>query len=897
MGNYLYTLIIYPLEQLIELTFAFCIRVFKNQGISVLFVSVAVTLCCLPLYIVAERWQEIQRNIEEKLRPGTTRIKKAFKGDEQYMILTAFYKQNHYHPLMALRSSFSLLIQVPFFMAAYHFLSNLESLRGTSFLFIKDMGAPDAMFTIGSFTVNTLPIAMTLINCISGTIYSKGHGAREKIQIYGMAALFLVILYPSPAGLVFYWTMNNLFSLVKNIFYKMKNPLKALYICLLAFIALGVLYLLAFADGMFKKRLTLSFALVLLAFIPQYLKFISYMLNTWAKPVLENTKIRFTLFFVSAISLCLLCGYVIPSELVSSSVQEFSNIDSYSSPFYFLKNSLFQALGIFIVWPTCIYFLFGKRIKTLLSCGFALLLICGVVNTYAFPGDYGSLNNTLMFISDIHNDKTFLLLLNIAVILAVIVAVFAIIRYFTKYTSAISGLLCFIFAVISVINTSKISGDYKTYLKILSESDNVVSIEPRIHLSKTGKNVICFMLDAARSDYIDEILKEKPELNEAFDGFTFFKNTVSYNGHTIMSSPSLFGGYEYTPLEINKRNSKPLIQEDTESLLMLARIFSEQLGYKAFLADSPWANFSHIPDMRITNDYPLIEGANLMRKYTDIWKSEHPGTYDNSPVLSQNMKRNFLFISIFRCLPSVARSFTYDNGRWLGLSNIKDMNNMLLAYAVMDYLPQLTDFNNNDTKGYFAYIVNDMTHEGDLIAAPDYKFNQFAEFDKNAVYFKFGGYSGNISAYLHLAKWFSYLKSNGVYDNTRIIIVSDHGNGCAIDSFDKKTIDGSYTKDHLHPILFVKDFNEHGLLKHDMTFMTTADVPSLALKDLVNNPVNPFTGNPVNMDLKKNGAIVTISNNHQPVMQYKNRFNISDKDWYLVKDNIFDDANWSKYEK
>ena len=39
-----------------------------------------------------------------------------------------------------------------------------------------------------------------------------------------MAGLFLVLLYDSPSGLVFYWTLNNLFSLVKNIFYKLKNP-------------------------------------------------------------------------------------------------------------------------------------------------------------------------------------------------------------------------------------------------------------------------------------------------------------------------------------------------------------------------------------------------------------------------------------------------------------------------------------------------------------------------------------------------------------------------------------------------------------------------------------------------------------------------------------------------
>ena len=212
MLNFLYTVIIYPLIQLIEFAFMLFNNVFKNEGISVIGVSLAVSIGTLPLYIVAEHWQQVQRAIEKKLDPGIQRIKSVFKGDEQYMILTTFYRQNHYHPLMALRSSFGLLIQIPFFMAAYSFLSNLPVLQGRSFFFIKDMGQQDALFHIGSFPINVLPIAMTLINWVAGAIYTKGFKFKDKITIYGMALIFLVILYNSPAGLVVYWTMNNIFS-------------------------------------------------------------------------------------------------------------------------------------------------------------------------------------------------------------------------------------------------------------------------------------------------------------------------------------------------------------------------------------------------------------------------------------------------------------------------------------------------------------------------------------------------------------------------------------------------------------------------------------------------------------------------------------------------------------
>jgi membrane protein insertase Oxa1/YidC/SpoIIIJ len=118
------------------------------------------------------------------------------------MILSTYYKQNHYHPVYALRSTFGLFIQIPFFIAAYSYLSHLQTLQGASFFFITDLGKPDALFSIGSGYINVLPLLMTLINIVSGAVYTKGLGAKDKMQLYGMALVFLVLLYNSPSGLV-----------------------------------------------------------------------------------------------------------------------------------------------------------------------------------------------------------------------------------------------------------------------------------------------------------------------------------------------------------------------------------------------------------------------------------------------------------------------------------------------------------------------------------------------------------------------------------------------------------------------------------------------------------------------------------------------------------------------
>ncbi|MBQ1738784.1 MAG: YidC/Oxa1 family membrane protein insertase, partial [Clostridiales bacterium] len=190
----IYTLIISPLELLFEIIFEVAHKIIGNTGISIIFLSLAVNFLVLPLYKRADELQAEERDIQAKMAPWIKHIKKTFKGDERFMMLQEYYRINHYKPVYALKSSVSLLLQIPFFIAAYNLLSSMKSLQGMSFGPITDLGREDAMFTIGSFPVNVLPILMTLINVVSGIIYTKGHPLKAKIQVFGLAAVFLVLL-------------------------------------------------------------------------------------------------------------------------------------------------------------------------------------------------------------------------------------------------------------------------------------------------------------------------------------------------------------------------------------------------------------------------------------------------------------------------------------------------------------------------------------------------------------------------------------------------------------------------------------------------------------------------------------------------------------------------------
>ena len=163
----LYTLVISPLELLFEIVFTIANRIIGNAGLSIIFLSLAVNFLVFPLYKRADELQAEERDIQTKMAFGLKHIKRTFKGDERFFMQQEYYRLHNYKPIYALKSSVSLLLQIPFFIAAYNLLSGMQSLQGMKFGFITDLGKEDAMFMIGSFPVNILPILMTLINIVS----------------------------------------------------------------------------------------------------------------------------------------------------------------------------------------------------------------------------------------------------------------------------------------------------------------------------------------------------------------------------------------------------------------------------------------------------------------------------------------------------------------------------------------------------------------------------------------------------------------------------------------------------------------------------------------------------------------------------------------------------------
>jgi hypothetical protein len=399
------------------------------------------------------------------------------------------------------------------------------------------------------------------------------------------------------------------------------------------------------------------------------------------------------------------------------------------------------------------------------------------------------------------------------------------------------------------------------------------------------------MLDRGISGYVPYIFQEKPELNTMFSGFTLYPNTVSLAWQTIKGVPPLFGGYDYTPLEMQKRDDELLVKKHNEALLLLPALFSEN-NYTVTVTDPPFANYNWTSDLRIYETYPNIHAENVAKEYiSGYWLKEHQDLQLVS--ISNILKNDLIRFSFFKIAPSVFRMFIYDDGKWLRENHGTSLDIITLnSYAALDFLPELTAVD-MDAKNTITLLTSQLTHEEAVFQAPDYTPRSVVTNRGDSPLAEGKYYHSNMAAFLLLGKWFSFLQKNGTYDNTRIIIAADHGDNLS-GNFPGAFMlpDGSYLQRY-NCLLMVKDFNAQGPLLTDTAFMTHADVPFLAAKDLIKNPLNPFTKRPLRSE-KQDGALIATSSDGMTGSKGKYKFNIQEDEWLHVQDNIFDFNNWKK---
>lgn len=915
--THLYEFVVSPLIFVIECSFSLLFRVLKSPGLAIIGVSLVVNTLCLPLYKMADAQQDEERERQASMARWVDHIKATFKGDEQYMMLSTYYRLEGYKPVYALRGSFSLLLQIPFFMAAYSYLSNLPILRNASFLMLTDLGAPDQLITIGGFAVNVLPILMTLLNIGSTLVYTRGLPARDKIQAYVLALVFLVLLYDSPSGLVMYWTCNQLFSLLKNVFMKvLRHPRGVLTVVLEVAVVAATVFLLQ--RGMFSSAKRIAFYAVAVAMLEAVL-LKPYVLKDRELGLFKTGEWNGSTnpgFVLSALLLAATVGLVAPAALIGASPVEFMNIRDFVNPLDSIASAASMALGMFLLWVGTYYYLSRGEAKRAIAGIMWIIAICGIVDFLFFGRNLGNISSSLVF----DNIPTFTrgeLLANLAV-LAVLALVLLLI--WKRAHQLVVPLLAIL--LIGAVGTSvpNLMGIGTAAAGVEAEAARLKAegrlrgnkeVEPIFRLSRNEKNVVVLFIDRAQGVYLPYILNERPDLKETYDGFTYYPNTLSYGQCTIYGSAGIYGGYEYVPTEMNKRTDELLVDKHDEALLMMPTMFSNA-GYEVDLNDPPFYHygFSDV-DFSEIEEIPNVRAHHAEWMYTKALSSEF------DVVEHELFRRNLFAYGLFKVSPLVAQRFVYNGGTYLNTTtNHAISRDFLGTYAMLANLRGLTEVK-DDSTGHFVSIENQTTHMPDFLQLPDYEPALYIDneglvdeswYTVNGVTMQMNGdwsyeahYQANMAAILRIGEWLDFLREQGCYDNTRIIIVSDHG--WPIEQFPNWVFDnGNLPVQGYNPLFMVKDFDAHGFSISD-EFMTNADTPTIAMQGVIDDMTNPFTGNEISMDPKTESDPIITTSAHWHANWYVDGegqydsdgtyYDSSDGRWYSVHDNIFEEDNWT----
>ncbi|MDR2793871.1 MAG: membrane protein insertase YidC [Treponema sp.] len=888
-SDILYTLVIWFPSTLIEFLFVLFKKILDEPGYAIIAVSICVNTLLLPIYTVADRWQHEERRAQKRMKRKLDDIRAVFKGDERQMIIAAYYRQMHYSPLSALRSSVGLLLQIPFFFAAYWFLSHSPSLAGQSFYFLRNLGEADRLLTINGVSINVMPLIMTVINLSSAIVYAKDMGAREKAQLYGMALIFLVLLYNSPSGLVLYWTCNNIFSLGKNLASAtLKRPSLALQ-------AMTTIIGLALAAGALSGRFRLdryTFLIAGLGFVIIATPFAWKLCMKKAALFQIPEKDTRRLFFSSCAALFLLMGALIPLQVMASEASDFAE------PIQYVIRTLVQSFAACLLIPGVMWAFANTDIRKILAAGSAVLALLSLICIFALSASYGVMTNGFKIEQPELISRAFPLWTNAAAV-AVAVAV-PIGFFFTKQQRVLAGIynaVTIAVVAMSVITMFTLSKE----LNIIRQTAPVLSpppprTEPTIRtaaavfpFTTTGSNTFIMFIDRALGAAMNMALEEAPELMEQYDGFIWYPNTFSFGNCTIAGLLPIYGGYDYTPQALNARPHDLLSDKANEALTVLPKLLGE-IGARISITDPSLTNMHFVSDPSVFKDIPNVTVQNIDGSFNKQYMEEFH-------VETAHFRESFDFDILFRyalfriSIPALRYGIHY-KGMWWRDSATNAFGRGLTEYSSLYYLSSLCAADNGaDTLSmFFNETIHEQgafTKEGQLSSAPIFTpkedIEKFGSEDTAEYMYTF------MAAMKAVAAWLVNLRAMGVYDNTRIVIVSDHGTGFSKDLFEGTGMSG------YNPLLMVKDFGSHGPLSVSGAFMTNADTPSIVTQDIPDSK-NPHRGTPLSRPfqdgepLTASRVISSTPSRHGPYL-----LNLSGIRKLIGRD-IFKAASWGEWE-
>ncbi len=579
---------------------------------------------------------------------------------------------------------------------------------------------------------------------------------------------------------------------------------------------------------------------VILSQIPAFLVLALYSVSDVFAPRLEpnylNNKKRFDR--LALFGLLLAGGLVFLFSPITIHVS-----DPGSLPFSLLPLLLWHLfyLLIFCVFGYGFYRLSSAALRGIIAPAFAVMAIIAWVYTYLLPGDYGVLDvaifshpGHLIGFDRLYGASEKLLQLGeIAAMGLAAAGLFLLVNLVRHLLPVLVILLLMTLGQTSanIISAPEAwsagSGKKSAFLP----DNSAVTFR----LSRKG-NVLLIMMDMFTGGFIPEIFEEHPELRVSYDGFVWYPNTIAMGTATFVGLPGILGGKEFAPENVNANPGIPMLDRLSDAYGVYSQAFNSE-GYDSVYVHPVYFNLeAEAQERNITVVQP--------ESFAEYWLNNDEEAANLSLQLSSGeYARLFSVVGFFKASPYFLRPYIYTQGRWLNFNRGDlEIRNAVNSLAFLTMLTEIGTVDNG--KPTFKYIGNELTHvpwaiDEDLRLSMDAGGGRqyFPEYDFLLID-KDRPYRSSVRALMELAEYFNWMRRQGIWDVTKIVIVSDHGyygpspmwpEMPVLRAVDGTGIEGSAA---YHALLMVKDYGSEGELRRDNRLMSTADTANIVLSGL-----------------------------------------------------------------
>lgn len=937
--SFLWNLTLGPIVAIYKIIFEWCYLLTHNYGVSLLLLSAATSILMFPLGKWASKIVSKQKKVESILRPQILRIKRNFRGSERHSAIARLYKRYRYNPLQTVLGATGVLIQLPFLIGAFYMLTEFTAIQGVSFGPIRNLAEPDQLIGLG---INVLPFVMTFVNMAS-TFFSSNFSRQERVQAYAIAFLFLVLLYKAPSALLVYWTCNNLIALIKVIIERilqLKNALIKKYLCKInlgtitifgSSVAALLFFLISRSKVEFFHAYSFYFKLVSDTFF--IISILLCLLGTRYE-FRKNQRSRREILFIGVGLLTALTlvryfsiygfggsGYKFSTLLIinffcvlafrfrNECVDIFDCFRERKIYELFLPLGIFLATLIFLFYPYVLFssdktaffqdwhliiesqilyfevvillllflnYFFTKDIKIIVSIiVFALILTAFIWNLCNDP-KLGAMSNFEFQNAKILGKKSAENFYLVALIISFVIVMAFVLLLKTYLIKNALWLLTSVLIVLPLLNMN-IEG--KTNLQDKKEVAFSSQLKEFLTFTKSGRNIIVVMLDMFSPSDMWLLLKADPTLEKKYADFTWYPDTLSSGISTIYGKAPLLGGEAATPWELNKDNKRSL----EEKVNLAWSVFFRKLikhGYQIELNDNKWYSWfdpvyyeqsilSHVYVNK--DDSPLIETWDARNNYRNEIKG-NPSTF-------------LTFYGLFKLAPISIKKYIYDNGKWLDkIDRSFEVEWSHREVPLLDALSTHISFTEQPLNK-FKFISTLFTHAPwnfDLSCKPSRLPIDSELYSSLGIQWD-SRLQSELCALKLLSLFLEKLKENGAYNNTMVLIVSDHGTQGAHIPDNARGLSQNQIRDS--SLLLVKGFDsKQSELKISHLLTTNYDVPLFIENSLEGTDNAPWK------DL--NRARKTVHGDWQRNVHPSNSYHL--QEFYTVKGSLFNNQNWEK---